>query len=110
MTFIISCAIDSVVFVVCVCTITGVVQGDPHFTTLDNTSYDYNGIGEYWLIKSAVLLVQVRLVQAVDASNAGVNGSVIGACAVQVPAVGQQAASDRVHVQLVGTQSELSCS
>ncbi len=78
-------------------------HGDPHFMTLDDVSYDYNGIGEYWLIKSPVLHVQVRLVQAVDISNTPVNGSVIGACAVQVPA-----ASDRVHVQLVDRQCEFS--
>ncbi len=82
----------------------GGTHGDPHFTTLDDVSYDYNGIGEYWLIKSPALYMQVRLVQAVDVNNNGVNGSVIGACAVQVPAVAQQAASDRVHVQLVDRQ------
>jgi hypothetical protein len=89
---------------VSVCGITEGVHGDPHFTTLDGTTYDYNGIGEYWLIKSAVLAVQVRLVQAVDANNVPVSGSVVAACAVQVPTVAQQSATARVHVQLMNSQ------
>ena len=28
----------------------GLVFGDPHFTTLDNTTYTFNGLGEYTIV------------------------------------------------------------
>jgi hypothetical protein len=74
---------------------------------MDNVMYDYNGVGEYWLIKSPALYVQVRLVQTVDSSNKPVNASAIGACAIQVPQGINQNISDRVHVQLAYWQGKL---
>ncbi len=47
-------------------------NGDPHFTTLNGSSYTFNGYGEYTLIKSTVAQfeVQVRLVLVnVNSSN-----------------------------------------
>ena len=37
------------------------VGGDPHFVTLDNTGYTFNGFGEYSLIRAPSLNVQARL-------------------------------------------------
>ena len=28
----------------------GLIFGDPHFTTLDNTTYTFNGLGEYTIV------------------------------------------------------------
>lgn len=29
-------------------------EGDPHFTTFDGLRFDFFGVGEYWMIKSAL--------------------------------------------------------
>ena len=34
--------------------------GDPHIKTIDGLRYDFNGLGEYWLIKSDVISLQGR--------------------------------------------------
>jgi hypothetical protein len=86
----------------------GWIFGDPHITTLDGLAYDYNGIGEYWLIKSPVLQVQARTSQATDGvSGAPVNASIFTAFAIQVPEAVGQNLSDRVVVLMTSSTREL---
>ena len=80
--------------------ILGWMYGDPHLTTLDGFSYDYNGIGEYWMIKSEVLSVQTRTAAAWDTSGNPVSASVFSAFAVQVPESVNQTSSDRAFLEM----------
>jgi sushi domain-containing protein 2 len=58
--------------------------GDPHFFTLDGLSYVFNGLGEYWLLKSAPFWVQVRTDFAWSSSNGTIsNATVLSAIAAQ---------------------------
>ena len=86
----------------------GSTVGDPHITTYDGHTYDYNGIGEYWLIKSSALSVQVRTVQAKDNKGGLVNASVFGAFAVQIPQKLNQNMTDKVFLRMVSDASEFS--
>ena len=38
--------------------------GDPHFQTLDNFNYTFNGLGEYWMVKSSEFELQARTARA----------------------------------------------
>ena len=82
----------------------GLSYGNGHFTTLDGLSYEYNGIGEYWLIRSPALSVQARLVVAQNAAGSNVSASIFGAFAIQVPAGTGQTLSDRVHVEMTNNR------
>lgn len=44
------------------CFCLGSIWGDPHFTTLDNTTYTFNGLGEYTMtvIDNGVFEMQAR--------------------------------------------------
>ena len=83
----------------------GSTFGNGHIKTFDGLLYDYNGIGEYWLIYSTLLSVQGRTIVALkptlgypwNGANASV--SLFSAFAIQVPATGL-VPSDRVHVQM----------
>ena len=85
----------------------GSTVGDPHITTYDGLNYDYNGIGEYWLIKSSALHVQVRTVQAKDGNGQLVKASVFGAFTLQVPQGLNQNVSDKMHLKMVSESSKL---
>lgn len=39
--------------------------GDPHITTPDGKKYTFNGVGEYWFLKSDIINIQIRASQAV---------------------------------------------
>ena len=80
--------------------------GDPHMTTYDGQSYDYNGIGEYWLVKSSTLHVQVRIVQAKDTKGNPVSASVFEAVSVQAPHGLNQNMSDRIHLEVSSDSSK----
>ncbi len=42
--------------------IIGAMWGEPHILTLDGLLYTFNGLGEYWMIKSSAgLLFQVNI-------------------------------------------------
>eukprot|EP00164_Ancoracysta_twista_P000550 GFYU01000734.1.p1 GENE.GFYU01000734.1~~GFYU01000734.1.p1 ORF type:complete len:1529 (-),score=557.19 GFYU01000734.1:343-4929(-) len=43
--------------------------GDPHFLTFDGLQYSYFGIGEYWLVKTDLLEVQLRTFMTGTASS-----------------------------------------
>jgi hypothetical protein len=56
--------------------------GDPHFTTFDNTQYDYQGVGEFIAVEDAGdpgFVVQIRLSQL----NPGLSGASAIAAAVE---------------------------
>ena len=38
------------------------LRGDPHISTPDGLEYEYNGIGEFHLLKSNTIQLQVRFV------------------------------------------------
>lgn len=57
--------------------------GDPHITTIDGRKYTFNGLGEYWMIKSLNLTVQARTVQAVNMDGQMANATVFGAFAMK---------------------------
>ena len=80
--------------------ILGPTFGDPHISTLDGQSYDYNGIGEYWMIKSPALYIQGRTEQAKDIYSKLVAGSVFGAYAIQIPESANKTMSDRIFLRM----------
>ena len=67
----------------------GFSYGDPHFTTVDNVNYTFNGIGEYIFVRTTPSLnfhIQGRLTKFDSTSN----GTIISAIAVKqgnIPAV-----------------------
>jgi hypothetical protein len=53
---------------------------------LDQLSYPFSPIGEYWLIKHSAFSLQLRMIQAWNANKQPVQGaSVIGGVASSVP-------------------------
>ena len=57
--------------------------GDPHFATLDGLEYVFNGLGEYWMIKSGMFWLQARTALAWDSRSQVTNATVLGALAAQ---------------------------
>ena len=47
----------SIVFLSVQCS-AAIAYGDPHFTTLDETTYTFNGLGEFWLLKVTEAMVE----------------------------------------------------
>ena len=66
---------------------------------MDGQSYDYNGIGEYWLIKSSSLHLQGRTVPVRDANGKLAAASIFGAFAIQVPKTKEHDMSNRIFLQ-----------
>ena len=81
--------------------------GNGHITTFDGLSYENNGIGEYWLIRSPALSVQARLIVARNSAGVNVSASVFGAFAIQVPAGTGQVLSDRIHIEMTNDRMGL---
>ncbi len=86
--------------------------GDPHFKTVDNQNYTFNGIGEYILIRTPPSLgfdVQARL----QRFNATVTGTVMTAIVVRQGDVGTlqvQAEDDQLVTYIAGVRHELDAS
>jgi len=77
--------------------------GDPHFQTMDNVQYTFNGLGEYWLVKAEMYKLQARTVRAwnndKELSDRGtVFSAIAGMAKYQESNV--TVSSDRVHVQM----------
>ena len=83
------------------------LYGDPHIVTLDGFNYDYNGVGEYWAIKSIYVSCQARTAAAWDASGNPVSASVFSAFAVQVPSGQNQTLSDRAFLEMNAVRTGL---
>jgi len=45
------------------------IMGEPHFGTSDGLRYTFNGLGEYWLLKSSSTEIQVRTDRAWNSTN-----------------------------------------
>ena len=70
--------------------------GDPHVHTLDNLAYTFNGLGEYYLIKTPQdqFTLQGRTAKAVDANGTEMDATVFSAFAAK------DSDSDRFHIEM----------
>ena len=81
---------------------TALLWGDPHFRTLDDLKYTFNGIGEFWMIKTSdsSFGLQVRTEQTQRA------GGVSYAASSFVAFVAQESAKTaKVEVRLNNAQN-----
>ena len=75
-----TCVDEDVTCVICI----GWFFGDPHIRTVDGLDYTFNGLGEYWLLKSNVVdgfSVQGRTGKAWDKEGNDVGATVFTAFA-----------------------------
>lgn len=49
--------------------VSAVTRGDPHIITIDGLQYTFNGLGEFWLVRSADVMVQGRASRAKNAEG-----------------------------------------
>jgi len=62
--------------------IVAIMWGDPHIQTLDKLEYTFNGLGEYFMVKSDSLELQARTARAWDNQRQpSVTGTVFSAVA-----------------------------
>ena len=83
-------------------------MGEPHFQTMDNLEYTFNGLGEYWMVKDESFELQARTVRAWDTQGqASPTGTVFSA--VTGRAMYQEAndtvSSARVHVEMTSDRT-----
>ena len=81
----------------CPCLLSGWVFGDPHFRSVDNNTFTFNGIGEYLLLESSnnQLTIQTRLEQFEDTG-----GSVMSAIIIQQANIGVQVEAENGALKL----------
>eukprot|EP00058_Branchiostoma_floridae_P022683 XP_002608173.1 hypothetical protein BRAFLDRAFT_90412 [Branchiostoma floridae] len=62
-----------------------IIRGDPHFTTIDNKDYTFNGLGEYTLVNAldGEFLVQGRTRKAIGSNGLETNATVLSAVAAK---------------------------
>jgi len=87
----------------CVINIVVIFWGDPHFQTMDKLQYTFNGLGEYWLVKSEKFNLQARTLRAWNNDGEFSDWGTVFA-AVAGEAKYQESTttvtSDRVHVEM----------
>ena len=44
----------------CMLPIAATTNGEPHIITMDGLAYTFNGLGEFWLVRSADFSIQAR--------------------------------------------------
>ncbi|ESO09004.1 hypothetical protein HELRODRAFT_190685 [Helobdella robusta] len=59
-------------------------RGDPHFTTMDGTSYEFNPVGEFVYLQVPNTTVQARIKQYVDKNNVPKPASYFSAFAIKI--------------------------
>ncbi|ESO09003.1 hypothetical protein HELRODRAFT_168935 [Helobdella robusta] len=59
-------------------------RGDPHFTTMDGTSYEFNPVGEFVYLQVPNTTVQARIKQYVDRNNVPKPASYFAAFAIKI--------------------------
>ena len=83
-------------------------MGDPHFQTADNLQYTFNGLGEYWTVKSESWELQARTVRAWDTQKQhSRHGTVFAAVAGRAlyEESNVTVSSARVHVEMTSDRT-----
>ena len=86
------------------------IFGDPHFKTVDNKNFTFNGVGEYVLVDTPPALgfkVQARL-QPFSSNTTGTVISAIGVKQGDIPTVQVSAENGQIQLHVGGDQHELS--
>jgi len=83
--------------------IVAIMWGDPHIKTLDNLEYTFNGLGEYFMVKTDSFELQARTARAWDSQQqSSPTGTVFSAVAGR--AIYEESnttvSSARVHVEM----------
>ena len=82
--------------------------GDPHIQTLDELDYTFNGLGEYWMVKSESFELQARTERAWDSNKQpSTAGTVFGAVAGRAfyEQSNETVSTSRVHVEMTADRT-----
>lgn len=82
--------------------------GDPHIQTLDGLEYVFNGLGEYWMVKSESFQLQARTARAWNTQKQpSVTGTVFSAVSGRVlyEELNTTVSSARVHVEMTADRT-----
>jgi len=82
--------------------------GDPHFQTQDGLNYTFNGLGEYWMVKSDSFELQARTDRAWNSTlQPSTTGTVFAAVAGRALYEESNAttSSARVHVEMAADRT-----
>ena len=82
--------------------------GDPHIQTLDGLEYVFNGLGEYWMVKSESFELQARTARAWNTQKQpSVTGTVFSAVSGRVlyEELNTTVSSARVHVEMTADRT-----
>ncbi|KAI0237989.1 Protein mesh [Lamellibrachia satsuma] len=77
-----------------------ITNGDPHVITFDGLHYTFNGLGEFWLVRSAHFLMQGRATQATNTLGDLVKGTLWTAVAMRLIDIGSVVNGTVVHAQV----------
>jgi len=80
-----------------------IAWGDPHIQTLDNLQYTFNGLGEYWMVKSSGFELQARTDRAWNSTKQpSATGTVFSAVAGRAlyEESNMTVSTARVHVEM----------
>jgi len=82
--------------------------GDPHIKTMDDLQYVFNGLGEYWLVKSESIELQARTVRAWNTlGQPSTTGTVFGGISGRAlyEESNMTVSSARVHVEMTADRT-----
>ena len=86
----------------------GRAVGEPHFQTMDSLEYTFNGLGEYWMVKSESFELQARTVRAWNTerqpSRTGTVFSAVTGRALYEES-NETVSSARVHVEMTSDRT-----
>ena len=86
------------------------MRGDPHIKTLDNLDYTFNGLGEYFMLKSDSFELQARTARAWDSQRQpSPTGTVFSAVAGRALYEESTVSSARVHVEMSADRTSGTC-
>jgi len=84
------------------------MSGDPHIQTLDNLEYTFNGLGEYWMVKSKSFELQARTERAwTSTKQPSITGTVFSAVVGRAlyEESNTTVSTARVHVQMTSDRT-----